>query len=210
MLPYYGYWRSHVSDVNNYGLSFGYSHAFSETFSLEAFAGPRYTQTERKYSVPQFVFDPETGTIRLVLKEMKARDGNWGATGSLQVKKEWISSSVTAGYSHELTYSSTIGDDAEPINVDRFYLTVSHRIITRLRVGFSGSYYISESASSFGDQNRRYLTLTPSLYYDITRNWALRLTYSYQRQLNKAVSSDSGLDRNRVWITLMWQLPMEW
>lgn len=210
VLPYYGYWRSDISDVSNYGISFGFSHAFSETFSLEVFAGPRYTQTERKYTVPQFVYDPETGAFKLVLKEMKASDSNWGGTGSLQVKKLWESSSVTAGYTHELTYSSSIGDDAEPINVDRFYVTATHRIYRRLSAGFSGSYYISESASSFGDQDRRYLILTPSVNCDIARNYALRLTYSYQRQLDERSSSDSALDRNRVWLTFMWKLPMEW
>ncbi|EFK05817.1 putative uncharacterized protein, PEP-CTERM system associated [delta proteobacterium NaphS2] len=210
VLPYYGYWRSDVSDVNNYGLSFGFSHAFSETFSLEVFAGPRYTQTERKYTVSQFAYDPTTGAVNLVLKEMKASDNNWGGTGSLQVKKRWESSSVTAGYAHELTYNSSIGDDAEPINVDRFYMNATHRIYRRLGVGFSGSYYISKSASSFGDQNRRYFTLTPTLNYDITRNYSLNLTYSYQRQLYDQSDSDSALDRNRVWITFMWKLPMEW
>lgn len=210
VLPYYGYWRSDVSDVNNYGLSFGYSHAFSETFSLEVFAGPRYTQTERKYQVTTFQFDPATGTFRLVLKEMKATDSNWGGTGSLQVTKNWTSSSVTAGYSHDLTYSSNVGDDAEPINVDRFYLTASHRIYSHLQVGFTGSFYISESASSFGNQNRRYFTATPTVQYEFTRNYSLRLTYAYSRQLDKRLPTDPGNDRNRVWLTFTWQLPMEW
>ena len=210
VIPYYGYWNSDMSTVNNYGLSFGLSHAFSETFSLEAFAGPRYTQTERKYTVPQFVFDPNTGAIKLVSKEMKASDGNWGGTGSLEVKKNWLSTSLGGGYSHDLTYSSSVGDDAEPINVDRFFLTATHKVTSRLRAGFSGSYYISESASSFGDQNQRYVTVTPRVSYDLTRNYSLSLTYSYQRQLDEQFDSEPALDRNRVWITFTGSWPMTW
>jgi hypothetical protein len=208
--PYYDYWNSDVSTVNNYGLSLGLSHSFSETFSIAANIGPRYTQTERKYSVPQFVFDPETGTIRLVLKEMKAIDGNFGGTGSIEVKKEWLRSSVNGGYSHYLTYSSSTGRDAEPINVDRFFCALSHRITSRLRAAVSGSFYISESASSFGDQDRRYMTVSPSLNYEFNGNYALSLTYSHNRQLNKRVDSDPGSDRNRVWIQFTGRWPMKW
>ena len=208
--PYYGYWSSDVSDVNNYGLSFGYSHAFSETFYAEVFAGPRYTQTERKYNVTSFQFDPATGTFRLVLNEMKATDSNWGGTGSLQLTKNWTRSNITAGYSHDLTYSSNVGDDAEPINVDRFYVTASHRIYSRFQVAFSGSFYISESASTFGNRDNRYLQVTPSVNYDITRNYALKLVYNYSRDLDKRIDTDPGNDRNRVWITFTGRFPMKW
>ena len=141
---------------------------------------------------------------------MKATESNWGGTGSLQVTKNWTRSAITAGYSHDLTYSSNVGDDAEPINVDRFYVTASHRIYSRLQVSFSGSFYISESASSFGNQDRRYVQVTPSLNYDITRNYALKLVYNYSRQLDKRLDTDPGNDRSRVWITFTGRFPMKW
>ncbi len=208
VMPYFGYWDSDVTTVNNYGLSFGLAHTFSETLSLEVFVGPRYTRTERKYTIQTLVFDPDTGTFRLVEKEVKASDNNWGGTGNIQLKKNWLRTSATIGYSHDLTYSSSAGEDAEPINVDRFFFTLSHRIKTRLRVSLSGSYYISESASSFFDDDRRYMTLRPSIEYDLTRNYGLRLTYVYSREFNERVDTDR--DRNRVWLAFTGKWPMRW
>ncbi len=209
--PYYGRWSSDMSQVNNYGLSFGLSHKFSETLSLELVAGPRYTRTERKYYVQELLYEPETDTVGLQLKEQKASDDSWGVTGSIVVKKIWERSSISGGYSHDLTYSSSIGDDAEPINVNRFFCNLSHNITSRFGATLSASYYISESASSLGNQDRRYITVMPSLKYELTPNYSLTLTYNYQRQLNEqANSADLGLNRNTIWIGFTGQWPMKW
>jgi len=210
VLPYYDYWRSDISTVSNYGLSFGLSHTFDETLSLEAFLGARYTQTERIFTRLIPVFDPNTGSFRLTNKEVKAKDNNWGGTANIQLKKRWELSSVSFGYSHDLTYASTAGDDAEPINVDRIFCSADHKITSRFRAGFSGSFYISESASTFGNRDDRYIQLTPSLDYDITKNYSLRLAYSYSRQLDKRLETDPDQYRNRVWLTFGGKFPMKW
>ncbi len=210
VLPYFGYWRSNVSTVKNSGLSFGLSHRFSETLTLDAFLGARYTQTERIYTKPTIVFDPGTGSFRVQNQELKATDSNWGGTANIELKKMWTLSSVTLGYNHDLTYSSSIGDDAEPVNVDRIFCSVTYRLTSRFKLGFSGSFYISESASTFGNRDTRYMELAPSLDYEITRNYALRLVYNYSRQFNKRLDTDPDQDRNRVWLTFTWRFPMEW
>lgn len=192
VLPYYGYWKSDISSVNNYGLSFGLSHTFNETLSLEAFLGPRYTQTE------------------LTNRGVKATDSNWGGTVNIQLNKRWTLSSVSLGYSHDLTYSSNAGYDAEPVNVDRIFCSARYNITSRFRAGFSGSFYMTESASTYGNQDRRYVELTPSLDYDITTRYSLRLAYNYSREFNNGLDSDPDRDRNRVWITFTGKFPMTW
>lgn len=211
VMPYYGYWTSDTSDVNNYGLSFGLTHAFSETLSLEAYLGPRYTQTEQRYTIQTLVYDPDTGSFRLANKEVKLSDNNWGGTGSIQLKKNWVSTSATLGYSHDLTYSTGTSGDAEPIDVDRFFVSGSHNITSRFRVGLSGSFYMSESATSLGDrEDERYLTVTPSVDYQLTENYALRLNYAYSWSIDEQRDTDSTRDRNRAWLTLTGKWPMKW
>ncbi len=208
--PYYGRWTSNISTVNNYGLTFGLSHSFSETLTLEAFAGPRYTQTERTFTTPTLSFDPATGAFKITAKEVKVSDSNWGGTANIELKKRWTVSTVSLGYYHDLQFSSTAGDDAEPINVDRIFCSASFQMATHLKAGFSGSFYLSDSASEFGNQDKRYLYLTPSLEYQVAENYFLRLTYNYSREFNKRLESDPDQDRNRVWITFTGQWPMTW
>lgn len=211
ILPYYGYWKSDVSTVNNYGLSFGLTHVFSETLSLEVFVGPRFTQTDQEYTIPTLVYDPGTGSFRLVDKTIKNSDSTWGGSGNIQLKKNWLQTSGSVGFSHDLTYSSNVGRDAEAIEVDRFFFTGSHSITTRLRVGLSGSFYISESATSIGDQqDTRYLTVSPFIGYDLTRDYALRLDYAYSWTKEEELRTGSNKDRNRVWLTFTGRWPMTW
>ncbi len=196
VMPYYDYWESDITTVDNVGLYLGLSHTFNETLSLEVFVGPRYTSTERKYS------------IWFIDKEIEESDSSWGGTGNIQLKKDWLSTSATIGYSHDLTYSSSIGRDAEPITVDRFFFNASHRLTTRLRAGLSGSFYLSESESEFFDEDRRYITMRPSVEYDLTRNYSLRLIYVYSREEDR--NTDQDTDRNQIWLAFTGRFPMEW
>jgi len=198
--PYYGDWRSDISSVDNYGLSLGILHTFSETLTLEGSVGLRYTDTERSYKRGEIIFDPDTGTFRVVEKEEKKKDSDWGGTANIQLKKTWIRSSLTAGYSHELTYSSSDGN-AEPVNVDRIFCSVEHKITSRFRAGLAGSFYITKSESEFGDRDTRYISLTPSLDYEIARNYSLRLAYSYSRETDRTLDDSPDYERNRVWLT---------
>ena len=210
VVPYYGYWRADTSNVNNYGLSLGLSHIFSETLTLEVAAGPRYTQTERIFPEYTLVFDPNTGTFKVNTKNVTASDSNWGAAGNIELKKNWTLTTANIGYNHDLQFTSNAGRNAESINVDRFFMGVTHKITSRFRAGFSGSFYISESASDLGNQDQRYLTLTPSLDYQLARNYSLRLVYSYSREFNKRLETDPDQDRNRVWLTFSWTYPLTW
>jgi len=198
--PYFGYWRSDLSSVHNYGLSLGLLHTFTETFTLEGSVGVRHTETERNYRKGEIAFDPDTGTFRLVEKDEERKDRDWGGTVNIQVKKTWTRSSLAVGYGHELTYTTSDGN-AEPVEVDRIFCRIGHEITPRFRAGFEGSYYMSESESEFGDEDTRYLTLTPSLEYDIARYFSIRLAYRYSRETDRRLDGHPSQERNRVWLT---------
>ena len=177
---------SEVSEVDNYGLSLGWSHSFSETLQLRAFLGGRYTE--------------------LSSKEEEQTDRNWGGTADISLKKTGEVSSTLIGYTRDLGTSAFGG----PIEVDRIYCDLRRRVTRRLAVGFRGNLYFTRSVGTFDDENSRYSEVIPFLNYQITENHTLQLAYSYSLEEDRNLSEDRESERNRVWIALNFGFPRRW
>jgi hypothetical protein len=193
--PYYTYRDSDISRADNYGLSFGWAHGFSETLNLTAFLGVRYTRTEQV--IPAFWW---------FLEDEKVKETNWGGVADVQLTKQGETLSGTIGYSRDLYFD----DQGQPIETDRIRLTADRRITRRLRVGFSGSLYFTESEGEFQLEDSRHFELSPSLNYRLTERHLLRLAYSYAHHYDKTASDDETYDRHRVWIALDFRFPQDW
>ena len=177
---------SEVSEVDNYGLSFGWSHLFSETLHLEIFLGGRYTE--------------------LSSKEEDHTDRNWGGTADISLRKTGEVSSTLIGYRRDLGTSAFGG----PIEVDRIYCDLRRRVIVRLAVGFRGNLYFTRSVGTFDDEDSRYFEVIPFLDYQITENHTLQLAYSYSREEDRNLTEDRERERHRVWIALNFKFPRRW
>ena len=183
--PNYSRYDSIVSKVDNYGLSFGLAHQFSETLNFTGFLGVRYTQTD----------SVNTGT-----------DDSFGGVANIKVKKSWEASSLSGGYTHDLNYDST----GEPINVDRVFCSADYKVAARFRLRFSGSFYLTKSEGQFRDKDERYFSLTPSLTYRVTEDSSVRLAYTYSYSLDEELVDDRVAERNRVWLAYTAEWPMKW
>jgi hypothetical protein len=181
--PSYSNWDYEVSEMDNYGLSFGWSHSFSETLRLRAFLGARYTEVH---------FGDERQDYE-----------NWGGTADISLRKTGEISSTLLGYRHYFRTSAS----GEAIEVDRIYCNLRRGVIGRLGIRFSGNLYSTRSEDIFGGKNTRYFNVIPSLDYQITEDHTLQLAYVYSREEDKTLTADPERERNRVWIALNFRFP---
>lgn len=200
--PYYAWYDSTASKVDNYGLSLGWFHPFSETFSITAFAGARYTQTKYMYRIRIFetiedYFDPRYAKV-------DEKDNSWGGTADISMKKTGETFSISLGYSRDLTYSSY----GEPIDTDNIRFGAEKRLTERLRAYLSGGLYFTKSQGKYEDTDERYYSIAPSIGYFLTEYHSLRLGYNYEQSLDKIRLTDKRADRNRVWLTLQFTFPL--
>jgi hypothetical protein len=191
--PYVTYRDSDTSKADNYGLSFGLAHGFSQTLHLTAFLGARYTRTEQV--VPWWVSEDE-----------KADENNWGGVADVRLTKTGEILSGTIGYSRDIYFDA----QGEPIETDRIHLTADREITRRLRVGFSGSLYFTESEGEFQFEDSRHFELNPSLNYRLTERHWLRMAYSYAHHYDKTAPDNEKYDRHRVWVLLDFRFPKDW
>jgi hypothetical protein len=207
--PYYEYYKSDANQVESYALSLGWAHSFSETLSLTAFLGVRYTEIEYRFVRSEVVFDPgllPSFPFRLELTEIEEKDSSWNGVGNISLRKTGETYSIRGGYVHRLGYNS-VGD---PLNIHRAYVNFSKTIHRRLRFGVSASAYATKSEGRLSREDSRYFSLTPTLNYRLTENHVLQAGYSYGYRRDKTVPDDRSYDRSRIWISLSFKFPRKW
>ncbi|MBW1644906.1 MAG: outer membrane beta-barrel protein [Deltaproteobacteria bacterium] len=198
--PYYNYYDSSVSTVNNYGCQLGWNHRFSETLEFTAFGGARYTHT--RYDQWERWRLPGPYPIYILVKERET-DGNWGGVADVTVKKTGELWWGTLEYSHDLSY----GSNGETLKHDRFSCRAGYRLTPRLRASLSAAFSWSKSDDEYSDEDSEYYHLQPGLSYNLTENHRLGLSYRYAHVYDKTLRHDQKYDRNRVWLTLTFRFP---
>ena len=91
----------------------------------------------------------------------------------------------------------------------RVYGSYDHRIIARLRLGLSGSVYLTQSDVGDLGTDTRFFEVRPYLKYQITENHDLELSYSYQWEDDRTLQVDSIRDRNRIWLSVNFRWPQQ-
>ncbi len=184
--PFYSRYDSDTSTTDNYGLSVGLTHRLQETLVMDVALGIRYSDAE--------------------YHDLGTTDDNWDWTANIAATKSWETASATIGYGRDLYYS----DQGEPINVDRFYARTNRNLTERFGVSLTGSLYFSKSDDEVGNEDTRYWEVTPSLYYNITRDHRLEVGYSYANDYDKTLTEDDEAERNRIWVLLTFNFPKTW
>lgn len=202
--PYYYRYDSNVSKTDNYGLSFGLQHVFTETLTLTAFAGARYTKTEYSFRVRLY---ENLGDLLIPrFTEIDEKDSNFAGVANIILNKTGETYSSEIGYNQDLSYSSY----GEPIKRYKIHCNANRKITERFSMKFNGSIISTESEGKFNDRDNRYYSVIPSLNYKITENYSLNLAYRYSQSDDKTRSSDPRVDRNRVWLELRFRFPEKW
>jgi len=185
--PYFYRYDSKTSNVDNYGLSFGWQHPFDETLTLTAFAGARYTKTEYSFAAG-------------------SEDSSYSGVADIKLEKIGELYSAEVGYNHDLSYSAY----GEPIEKYKIHGYASRRLTERLKLRFSGIVSLTKSDDKYNDRDSRFYGITPSLDYRITENYSLKLAYNYSQSYDKARTIYPRADRNKVWLELHFRFPEKW
>ena len=207
--PYYDHYRSDASRVDNYGLSFGLVHSFSETLSLKAFLGVRYTEVEYRFIVQEIVFDPlllPFFPFRPVFREVEETDSNWNGVADVSITKRGENRSFTVGYNHDLGYSSA----GDPLELYRLYGSLSQAVTARLNLRLSAGAYRSKSEGRISRTDSKYFDFASTLSYRLTERHSLQAGYRYAVTWDDRLEGDDKAERNIAWVGINMVFPQKW
>ncbi|HHI02342.1 MAG TPA: hypothetical protein ENL22_02330 [candidate division Zixibacteria bacterium] len=197
--PSYSRTSSRASDVDTYGLSFGWNHAFSEMSKMNILIGEEYSKITSSLAQPLIVYNPTLDPPWAVIYNAVNRiEEKWNFVADINLEKTGERYSTVIGYNHDLSYSSL----GEPTQREKFYLQGTLTLSERLKAGLSGNLYFNQSESESYKVDTRYYQLTTYLSYQLTRNGSFRVEYSYANDKDNTLSGDNVAERQTVLISL--------
>lgn len=168
--------------TDNYSSSLGLTHTFGPNFQAKVSAGVRYLDMEHPSG---------------------RSETDWGWTSDVSLQKSWETASANLTYSRDLNYSA----GGEAVEVNRFSLSTNYRVTRDFGFRLSGSLYYTKSAGDIEEENVRYSSITPSLYYNITQNHLVELGYGFSNEANRLPNDNSDINRNIAWVALNLSFP---
>ena len=187
----YGLTDSSISKVDNYSLSAGWAHQFTESMDLKVFLGPRYTRIE--YNPFEVNLPPEEPLT----------DTTWGVVADISLQQYGEKYTVTAGYNRDLGRSFS----GETIETDKLYCSVARRIRRRTLIRFSGRLYFTKAEEETPTQDVRHFDIGSAIEHEITETLVLQFAYRYAYHNVKGLSFDDTYARNRIWVALILKFP---
>lgn len=197
---------SDVSHVKNYGASLGWSHSLSETWSLSANLGPRYTQTRQLRAVLELVPVPEADPpFEVVTRSEEGEFTSWGVGAGLRVSHGGVRSGFGLGYQRNLSYSA-FGEARESDSLSASY---SYRLMERLSLSLSGGLFLSRSAAGNETEGGYWRTYraSSSLSYNFMMNHSIRVGCSYSRSVGDG--AEGALNRYGFFLTVHLAFPRQ-
>lgn len=184
-------------ELDNYSISAGLTHIFSDTFKLKFSFGLNYSDTTSQNAI--FGEDPSTGEQVLVGTE-SVSNSTTGTNFNLQLEKKYYHTTFRFTGAQSLYTDPETG---QTYPTRRFGFDISYDFTAKLYGGLS--WYFFNNKSSAGDYNNRvtidrqsnYSTLQISYRYK--PNITLSLGYSRTYSENKA-AADNETTSNRIYL----------
>jgi len=199
--PYWNKTSSDVSEVQTYGLLFGWSKELTEKWTFTAFVGPRYTTTDYSLRQAELVIVPP-GLLAVDIVTVNETESNWGGVADININYKGETWRFTGSFNRDISYSS-LGD---PIDRDRFNARITKIFSRRVSAHLAGDVYFSENEGEFSSEDSESFSISPTLSYKLTENHVLTAGYRYNHYDDKTTDTDAA-EKNRVWVAVKFNFP---
>jgi hypothetical protein len=187
LTPGYSHYNSDDNEeADDYRLTIGWEHLISETLTFDMEVGPRYTE---------------------VKQEDETNNSRYGVVGEIGLAKRKETFRGEIRYSHDLRPTT----EGEIANVDRLFVFADKRLTERFGFRFNGNAYHSDRENTDAPDDKVIsFELIPALYYMLTQNHSLELSYRYRRQVELDEPGNPTRNQNVVALQLIFMFPKRW
>jgi len=150
-------------DVYNYEATAGFKYALQEKWSIQALAGPSYTQSSFNIFVPTLVVS------------------SWGGVGQASLNYTGEVTSAAFSASRDIAPASGLNGAVERTS---FSLSAERRLSYEFKGLLSASYFINKSGSgqySATPINYQTFNFAPGIRYEFNRDMYLEASYTFTR-----------------------------
>lgn len=194
----YAFRELRTHETNTYRMMLGWTRDFSETFSIHAFLGGRYTE--------QFTFNSNSE---------RTKNESGGYLADLRFYKLTDNMRTELRYHHDQVYEVNGGAR----EIDKFIIGLDRNLTERLALGIDFTATFSRDVDKKDTDNSQYYETIPKIVYNLTENHRLGLYYSFQYSYDDSVrvkdadNNDYEVSkdkyRNMVWLDLTFFFPQK-
>ena len=187
LTPAYTRYRSDDNEKGDgYRLTLSWEHLLSETLTFDVTAGGRYTDVEEQNG---------------------DSNSNWGAIGNIGLTKAGETFRGGIRYSRDLRLTT----EGEVVNVDRLWTFFDKLITEKFGFTFTGNAYHSNRENN-DEPNDKVISfdLNPGLYYLLTENHTVELSYRYRNQRELDEPGNPVTQSNSVELSFNFAFPQRW
>lgn len=181
----YYYRDSDVSDLHEINQLLSLEHLFTPKIRLFLSAGVSYSEQEYKND--------------------QSTDKYWMPIGDGFIRWQGENSAYTLGYRKDIRTDT----NGRALDVDRIYCRLRHNLSERWGVSLIGTIYLSEEIDKSGDKGSIFFNVDPSIFYKLTENHTLHLTYKYSVEKDREREDDQISTRNQIGIRIEFNFPKQ-
>jgi hypothetical protein len=171
--------------------------SLSEILNLKLSGG--YYFTTLGFTIPELKFIPVPP--HLVRVNVPATANNGGSVFGADLKKDWTERFSTAFSAGKQQYNDV---NAQSFDSTFLSATANYKLSERTTANFLARYNLNSEISQ-GNTKIDYYILSPSIERNLTENFVLRLSASYEYE--SQTNPKSVLDRYRTWVDLTYKWP---
>ncbi len=191
------------SSEDYYALTVGAEKRLAETWSLLAYAGPRFTRS--KYETTRLVFVPPASLAFVTTEES---DEDWGVAAKVDLKYKGEVTNASLAFSEDvLPATGRLGGTTTERSTVRF--DISRRFTEKFKAGLFARFFrnktnATEAAIKVIDENNYYIS--PRFFYEFTRDITFEARYSFTYIDDKV--ANQNIYRNTAFIRLLFAYPL--
>lgn len=196
------HYPSYMTTIDQYRCYLGLTYPFRERFTLTAWSGARYTETDYKQRIMELLgYTFSMGMLQPVFQERleSKTEKNWGYIGLLELTHTFDKGKISLQIQQDIDTSTALGETIEEeIILCDFSYRITETVLAKLHTEISK--WNNEGESS--DVDHMIYRLHPSLNWQLTKNLWFNLSYYYTKinKENTISGNDDSVDNNQIYL----------
>jgi len=193
-----------TSTENYYALTIGAEKKLRETWSLLAYAGPRFTRAKYETTRRVYVLYP----IVYYLTPTEETEKDWGVAANVDLKYKGEVTRASLAFSEDvLPATGSVGGTTTERSTVKFNIT--RRLTEKFRAGLFARFFRNKADAKVAtireiDENNFYIS--PRLFYEFTRDITLEARCSFAYIDDKV--NNQNIYRNAAFVRLLFAYPL--
>ncbi|MDY6822430.1 MAG: hypothetical protein SWH68_01325 [Thermodesulfobacteriota bacterium] len=198
------HYPSYATTIDQYRFHLGLTYPLSERLHLTAWSGARYTETDYKQFIREFLgYGFHMGVLQPVFQEWheSKTEKNWGYIGLLKLTRSYEKGDISLEIQRDIDTSTALG---QTLQKDTIACHSDYKIFRKLKARLHAEITTKETEAETDNIKQTIYKIMPSVHWQLNEELRLVLLYHYTKikQSSQLADFNHTTERNRVILSI--------